>query len=224
MQNITMLRDNSLMHTSCNQLQAAIFINKSGYEKLRKSFCALYFLKSESWLPFLCEFPSYNCLFFFTHYSFYWFTQHNWQEGVPNVSAIATSMLSWAGILLKYSTKWKKQKNKKTYKAFKSTPYYACSVVKLPRNMSGCQSLSRQLALQCSRNSSKGIKLNQLENFGPCHTSSSPSKPDRYINIKKKKRQSNCKMSMVETVYKEPFIRIATISMGEFVLCNLLNR
>lgn len=188
MQNITMLRDNSLMHTSCNQLQAAIFINKSGYEKLRKSFCALYFLKSESWLPFLCEFPSYNCLFFFTHYSFYWFTQHNWQEGVPNVSAIATSMLSWAGILLKYSTKWKKQKNKKTYKAFKSTPYYACSVVKLPRNMSGCQSLSRQLALQCSRNSSKGIKLNQLENFGPCHTSSSPSKPDRYINIKKKKK------------------------------------
>lgn len=126
--------------------------------------------------------------FFFTHYSFYWFTQHNWQEGVPNVSAIATSMLSWAGILLKYSTKWKKQKNKKTYKAFKSTPYYACSVVKLPRNMSGCQSLSRQLALQCSRNSSKGIKLNQLENFGPCHTSSSPSKPDRYINIKKKKK------------------------------------
>lgn len=146
------------------------------------------------------------------------------RKGVPNVSAIATSMLSWAGILLKYSTKWKKQKNKKTYKAFKSTPYYACSVVKLPRNMSGCQSLSRQLALQCSRNSSKGIKLNQLENFGPCHTSSSPSKPDRYINIKKKKRQSNCKMSMVETVYKEPFIRIATISMGEFVLCNLLNR
>lgn len=29
---------------------------------------------------------------------------------------------------------------------------------------------------------------------------------------------------MVETVYKEPFIGIATISMGEFVLCNLLNR
>lgn len=145
-------------------------------------------LKVNPGCHFYVNFQVTIVFFFFTHYSFYWFTQHNWQEGVPNVSAIATSMLSWAGILLKYSTKWKKQKNKKTYKAFKSTPYYACSVVKLPRNMSGCQSLSRQLALQCSRNSSKGIKLNQLENFGPCHTSSSPSKPDRYINIKKKKK------------------------------------
>lgn len=58
--------------------------------------------------------------------------------------------------------------------------------------------------MQCSRNSSKGIEQNHLTNLGPCYTSSSYSKQDWLVNIKK----SNCKMSMLETVYNEPFIDI----------------